>query len=177
MNRDSIIIGIGGIVSLLLQIIVAPTISVMFAMPNFILIYVGIVAMIRPEGWVYGMAFVLGLAYDLLGNNPVGLMAALLLIVVLFASRAFLLFNNDTVFIPLMVSMVSSILVEAVYAMFLLLFGLDVALGDALLLRALPCALYDCAMGLIIFPILTHFLVPLDNHLSVTPSTTTIRLR
>ena len=177
MNRDACIIGLGGVVALLLQIIVAPTIAVMYAMPNFILVYVGIVAMIRPEGWVYGMAFVLGLLYDLLGNNPVGLMAAMLLIVALFSSRAFMLFNNDTVFIPLTVSMIASLAVEVVYAVCLLLFGLDVLLSDALLLRALPCALYDCAMGLIIFPLLTHLLVPMDTRLSVTPSTTTIRLR
>ena len=177
MNRDSIFIGLGGIVALLLQIIVAPNIAAFYAMPNFILVYVGIIAMVRPEGWVYGMAFVLGLLYDLLGNNPVGLMAALLLIVVLVASRSFILFNNDTVFIPLMVSVFSSLLVEVLYAVSLLMFGLDVSLGDALLLRALPCALYDCAMGLIIFPLVTHILMPMDSRLSVKPSTATVRLR
>ncbi len=174
--RESIIAIVGGVVAVLLQIIVAPNIAIFSAMPNFVLAYTGIVAMLCRENKIVVLAFFLGLAYDLLGSNPVGLMSGLLVLVAFIAGRAYDMFGNDTVFVPLAVSMVCSLLVELIYAVVLSVFGSGASLGDAILLRALPCAFYDAAMGLIVFPLLTVFLKP-SARAQKGPSQTTVRLR
>ncbi len=174
--RETIIAVAGGVIAVLLQVIVAPNIAIFSAMPNFVLAYTGIVAMLCRENKIIVLAFALGLAYDLLGSNPVGLMAGLLVLVAFIAGRAYDMFGNDTVFVPLAVSMVCSLLVELVYALALAALGLDMPLGDAVLLRALPCAFYDAAMGLIVFPLLAMFLKP-SARAQKGSSQTTVRLR
>lgn len=174
--RDTVIAIVGGLVAVVLQIIIAPNIAIFSAMPNFVLAYTGIVAMLCRENRIIVLAFVLGLAYDLLGSNPVGLMAGLCVVVAFVAGKAYDMFGNDTVFVPLAVSMVCSLIVELVYALALLGFGLEASLADAVLLRALPCAFYDAAMALIVFPVLSIFLKP-TARTPKGPSQTTVRLR
>lgn len=175
--RDTVIVLVGAVAAILLQVIVAPNIAIMSAMPNFILAYVGIVAMLRQENWVLVLAFFLGLAYDLLGSNPVGIMSALLVLTAFVAGRVFRAFDNDTIFVPLIISMVCSLVVEIAYAAILLLCGMDVPVFDAVFLRALPCAFYDAAMALILFPILTVLMKSSSAHPNQGSPNTTVRFR
>ncbi|WP_139653364.1 rod shape-determining protein MreD [Raoultibacter phocaeensis] len=158
MNRDSLAVLIGAVIAVFAQVVIAPNIAILSAVPNFLAAYVLVVAIVRPTNSSLVLAFALGLIYDLLGYGPVGAMAFLLVLAAFAASRAFSVLNNDTLFMPLVILVVSLLLIEAFYAVFLIALGHTAGLVDAFLYRALPCALYDCVIALVLYPIAVRFL-------------------
>lgn len=108
------------------------------------------------------LAFVLGLVFDLLGSGPVGAMAFLLVLVTFLASRAFSVLDNDTLLHALAHLVVSTLVVELFYAVFLMGTGFSAGPLDVFLYRALPCALYDCVVALVMFPLALRFLASRD---------------
>ena len=158
LGREGIVIAVGAVVALLLQIVVAPNIALFSAQPNFLLAYVLVVAIARPLDAGSALPFALGLVCDLLGSGPVGGYAFLFVIVSFIASRAFSVLDNDTLFMPLVIFVAATVLVEALYAAFLLALGFDAGALDVFLYRALPCALYDCVIGLVLYPLAARVL-------------------
>ncbi len=172
---ETVLLVVGAAVSVVLQIVLAPNIAIVGAMPDFVLVYVGISAMLLKRDSVVVMAFVAGLVVDLMGTSTVGVCAGLFTLAAFAASRAAGFFGNDTLGATFAISMVCSLLVEVLFAGFYIS-TTGVPAGDALLQRALPCALYDCAMVLIALPILTHvFASAAPSHKA--PSSSTVRLR
>ncbi|MEG0096327.1 MAG: rod shape-determining protein MreD [Raoultibacter sp.] len=164
-NRESLPVLIGALIVVVAQIVIAPNIALFAAMPNFIVAYVLVVAMVRPSDALYLLAFVLGLISDLLGYGPVGAMPFLLVLASFLVSRVFSALDNGTAFMPLLVFIAASFAIELLYAAFLVALGIVPSLLDAFIYRALPCALYDCVCGLLFYPLGHRFLVlkPLAN--------------
>lgn len=160
ITRESVVVVLGGVVAVLLQIVLAPNITLFSAMPNFIVAYALLVAIVRPAEAGPVLPFVLGLVFDLLSGGPVGATAFLLVLFSLLASRAFIVLDNDTLFMPLVVFAAAAVLIELLYGGFLLATGFDVSVIDAFLYRALPCALYDCVVGLVMYPLIARLLAP-----------------
>ena len=158
LGREGIVIAVGAVVALLLQIVVAPNIALFSAQPNFLLAYVLVVAIARPLDAGSALPFALGLVCDLLGSGPVGGYAFLFVIVSFIASRAFSVLDNDTLFMPLVIFVAATVLVEALYGAFRLALGFDATALDAFVYRALPCALYDCVIGLVLYPLAARVL-------------------
>ena len=159
MNRDTLAVLVGAVIAVLAQIVIAPNIAILSAMPNFIAAYVLAIAIVRPTSSTLVLAFVLGLADDLLGNGPVGAMAFLLVLAAFAASRAFTVLNNETLFMPLTILVASMLAIELLYAVILVgLTGMS-GMADALVRRAIPCALYDCAAALVFYPLALRFAV------------------
>lgn len=102
------------------------------------------------------LPFVLGLLFDLMGGGPVGAMAFLLTLASFAVSRAFSVLDNENLFMPFVILIVSVLAVELFYGVFLVWFGVDVRVVDAFLYRGLPCALYDAVFGLVLYPILSR---------------------
>lgn len=157
MRRDIIVLLVGALVAVVLQIILAPNIAIFSAMPNFLLAYVMIVAILRPDTRAaLVLAFVLGLLYDLMSHTPVGSMAFLLVLFAFLASRVFSVLDNDSVFMPILIYCVAALIIEVLYAVFMLVFGVSAGVVEVLVYRALPCAIYDCVIGLILYPLMTR---------------------
>lgn len=114
---------IGAIIAVVLQIALAPNIALFGVVPNFIMAYVLIVSIVCPDQSGPVFAFVLGLLFDLLGTGPVGAMAFLLTGVSFLAKRIFMLVNNDTLFMPLLLAAISTLVIELLYAAFMMAFG------------------------------------------------------
>ena len=152
LGREGIVIAVGAVVALLLQIVVAPNIALFSAQPNFLLAYVLVVAIARPLDAGSVLPFALGLVCDLLGSGPVGGYAFL------FASRAFSVLDNDTLFMPVTIFVVATFAAEMLYGALLIGLGLSASPVDAFLYRALPCTLYDCVVGLVLYPIIARLL-------------------
>ena len=150
------LVAVGAIVAVLLQIVVAPNIALFSAQPNFLLAYVLVVAIVRPVEAGPVLPFVLGLVFDLTGSGPVGGMALLFVLASLAASRAFSVLDNDTLFMPLTIFTVGALAVEMLYGVLLIALGLSASPLDAFIYRALPCALYDCVVGLVLYPIMAR---------------------
>lgn len=173
--RETVVLVIGGVAAFALQSVLAPNIAILGAMPNFALAFVATSAMLRRSDDVVVVAFALGLATDLSGGGTVGVSAALFTLASFISSRASALLGNETVSASLLVSMAASMIAEAVYAFFYVATA-GVPAWDALVLRALPCALYDCAVVLIVMPVLSHvFSRGASPHAA--PESSTIRLR
>lgn len=173
--RGSVLLFLAGLASLALQLILTPSISIFGAMPDFVLVFVGVAAMFRPTDSTMAVGFALGMVYDLVLSGTPGVMAALLALVAFCASRASMRLGNDTLSVSLLITMASSLLVETCYALFYVA-TTDVSAADALLMRALPCALYDCAVCLIVLPVLSA-LFSRGASIHAAPESSTIRLR
>lgn len=156
ITRDSLVVGIGAVVAVILQIVVAPNISLFAAQPNILLAYTLVVAIVRPVEAGPVLPFVLGLLYDLLGTGPVGGMALLFVLVSFLVSRAFIVLDNDSLFIPLIILVVATFAVEMLYGALLIGLGLSEGFVNAFLYRALPCSMYDCVIGLLLYPLIAR---------------------
>ena len=97
--------------------------------------------------------------FDLMGGGPVGGMAFVLVLVTFLASRLFMALNNDTLFMPVAIMLACIMLVEVMYGLIVVVCGADVPLGEAFLYRTLPCMLYDCVIGLLLYPIAARLMV------------------
>ncbi len=158
MERSIGRIAIGAVVAFLLQIVAAPNIAVAGAQPNFALAYVLVVAIVRPDEAGNVMPFLLGLACDLMGTGPVGAEAFLFTLASFGASRAFMVLDNDTLFMPLAIFSAATLLVELSYGCLLMLLGLQASFADAFMYRVLPCSLFTIVVGLVLYPILMRLL-------------------
>lgn len=157
-TRDNIVLVVGALVAVLLQIVIAPAITLFSTMPNFILVYALLVAIVRPGTVGPVLPFVVGLIFDVMSGGPIGAMAFLLVLVTFLASRAFAVLDNDTLFMPLVIFVASALIVEVLYGVFLLGLGFDASFLDVFVYRALPCVLYDCVIGLLFYPLAARML-------------------
>lgn len=173
--RETVILVVGSFAALVLQAVVAPNIAIMGAMPNFMLVYAGVSAMLHQGDASLVAACISGFVFDLATGGTVGVMAALLTLAAFATSKAGAVFGSDTLGVSLVVSMTCSLLVEVLYALFYVA-SAGVPVFDALFMRAVPCSLFDCAMGLIMFPLITMMFASAGPQ-HVAPSSSTIRLR
>lgn len=159
LTRENVAALICAVVVVLLQIMVAPAIALFSAIPNFIVAFCVVRAVAAPYQAGSLIPLALGLVFDLVGGGPVGGMAFVLVLVTFFASRLFAALNNDTLFMPVTIILVSTMLVEVLYGLVVVACGAGVSFGEALLYRVLPCMLYDCVIGLLLYPIAIRVLV------------------
>ena len=152
-EKNNLVLVVGAIAAFVLQIALAPAVALFSAQPNFL-----VVAIVIPTEAGPVLPFVVGLLYDLTGTGPVGGMALLLVIACFLASRVFSLMDNDTLFMPLAIFTACALLVELSYGMLLMACGLAANPLEALFTRALPCALYDCAVGLVVYFVMARLL-------------------
>lgn len=157
-ERNNVVVAVGAVLAVLLQIIVAPAISIFSAQPNFLLAYVLVVAIVRPLEAGPVLPFLLGLVCDFLGMGPLGGMAFLFVLVSFAAARAFSVLDNDTLFMPLTIFAAGAFAVEMLYGGLLMALGFSASPLEAFLYRALPCALYDCVVGLVLYPLMARAL-------------------
>lgn len=160
MRRDALAVGIGIAIAILAQIILAPNIAIFSAKPNFLLAIALIIAITRPEkNSSLVLAFALGLFFDLIGHSPVGAMAFLFVLASFVVSRVYALLSSDSLIMFIIVFLSSVLVVEVLYALFLTIFGVSAGLFEMIVLRALPCALYDLVVGLLIYLFASRFFV------------------
>ena len=138
------------VVAVLLQILVAPYISIFNATPNFVVAYVVCVAVVRQSSnRVVWLAFLLGLFYDLFVGGALGATSFLLVLLSFLLGGAQRILDNDTLFIPITLTVISIFLFEILYAILLSIAQVVDSVGSALIYVALPCALYSIVVSLI----------------------------
>ena len=157
-NQNQITVIVGAVIATVLQIVLAPNIAIASIVPNFMMVFCIVVALLRAETPGYVLPFVLGMLFDLLGGGPVGGMAFLLILVTFVVSRVYSSLNNDTVFMLLVMLFGSIFVVELLYGVLLIACGMAASPLDALIFRSIPCTLYDCLVGLVLYPIVAHFM-------------------
>lgn len=160
LTGENIFIVAGAVVSVLLQILVAPHLALFggMAMPNVVVVFAMLVAVTRPMQFGPIMPFVLGLLFDLFSGGPVGAMAFSLTAFSVLVSQFIARVNNDTSFVAFVSLALGLLLVELSYGVFLMLFGYNADLLGALAYRVVPCFLYDLVIGALLFPVVSRFL-------------------
>ena len=155
---ERVIMVIGALVAVVLQIFVASHIVVLGGMPNFVVVWTVLVAVMRPSRFGPVLPFVLGLVYDLFSGGPVGAMAFSLTAFSMGAALFLDRMNNDTKFMSVVALALGLVLTELSYGVFLLLFGFNAGLIEAIAYRVAPCFVYDLLVGLALSPLAERFL-------------------
>lgn len=156
--RHSASMLIGSIIAVVLQAMVAPYITIGYAMVSPILCFVVLMAIFRAEKQGYVMPFVLGMIYDLLGSGVVGAMALVCVVLTFIISRVQLMLASDTALIPIALIAFGCIFGELAYGCLLIVCGLDVSLLQAVIYRVLPCGIYDTVVSLVAYFLMARFL-------------------
>ena len=146
LTRENVAALIGAVVAVLLQIMVAPAIALFSAIPNFIVAFCVVRAVAAPYQAGSLIPLALGLVFDLVGGGPVGGMAFVLVLVTFFASRLFAALNNDTLFMPVTIILVSTMLVEVLYGLVVVACGAGVSLIESLERRSCTGCCPACSM-------------------------------
>ncbi len=156
--RTQIIELIGAVVVVLLQVIVAPHIALLSCVPNFIVAFAMVLSVMRRRAYGCVLPFVLGLLFDFMSGGPVGVMAFSLTLVSMFASRAFLVLDNDTLFMPVIILAAGLLATELCYALFLLALGYNAGFMELFVYGVLPTFAYDLVVGIILYLIAARLL-------------------
>lgn len=152
-NRKWLIIGAA--ITVVLQIVLAPNIAIGDAMPNFIVAFVIVAAIVSAEEQHYVLAFVMGLISDLLGDGAVGSMSLCLLLAVFCIGFAVRYIGNDNLVMTLVIIFIAALAVDMVYSVFLISAGVA-NFVDGMVYRAIPCAVYDAVIGIIFYLVLVR---------------------
>lgn len=147
-------LAIGG----LLQVAVAPYLAIGGIVPNFLLLIVVTLALVEGPAWGCVSGFVAGLMFDLIGTGPVGPMALVLSVVGYATGTLQANLFAEGWLLPLTVLGVASITAELAYGVLLAVLGQAGGLWSALWTVMLPSALYNVALGLLVYPVLARFL-------------------
>jgi rod shape-determining protein MreD len=148
---------VGGLAAFLLQLIMAPNIAILGAVPNFILGFVVLNAMSCNKVRSSLAGFILGLLYDLVAQGPLGIMSFVLAILGYSVSSL-----NKELFaggwaVQALFLLVAAFFGELLHAAFLSILGYDTDFLLSLGMRVVPGTLYDALFGLIVFPLIHRF--------------------
>ena len=156
ITPERILVVVGALLSVLLQIVIAPQIAVFSILPNFMVVYAMLMAVMRAHSVGILLPFALGLSYDLLTGGPLGAMAFCLTLFSVASSLLFGAMDNDTRFVSLTVLAVGLLLVDASYGIAMLALGYNATFLQALLYRIVPSFIYDVVLAFVLFPLLSR---------------------
>ena len=151
---------VGAVVAVIFQVAITPAISIAFIRPNALLAFCVVLAIVRPTNASMVVSFVLGLIYGVLSLYPLGLMAAVMAIVSFALTRVFSVLDGNSQIMVAICIAVSSLAAETLYGFLLIQFGMDVSFFGLFLYRIAPCALYDCVLAYLMYPIAHRFIGP-----------------
>lgn len=144
--------------AVILQLTVAPHITVAKVVPNFVLLVVIAVALLQGpcRGTVVG--FLAGLTFDLIGTGPIGL-AALVYCVVGYITGSL----HENMFaegwrLPVAVVFFANLSAEGLYTLALGLMGKDVSLLSALGKVIIPSSIYNSVLAVVFYSLLARIL-------------------
>ena len=151
------------LIAVLLQVMVAPYISIGGASPNFLMIAVIIMALVEGPNTGTVLGFIAGFLFDLLGTGQVGPMA---LVLSLTGYITGLIHENlfaEGWILPVAIIAVATFSSETLYMLVIFLLGAQESLWSAFFGIVLPSTLYNAVFATIICPILTRALRDNNN--------------
>jgi len=145
-------------VAALLQAGLAPYMAIGGVVPNFLLLVVVTLALVEGPAAGASVGFACGLIFDLLGSGPVGPM---ILVLAVTGYLAGLLHENmfaEGWLLPLTVLGVAALGSEIAYGLILSVMGVGGPFLLTFFTNMLPAAVYNTALGLLIYPWLARIL-------------------
>lgn len=148
-----------------LQVGLAPYLGLGGVVPNFLLLVVVTLALVRGPATGTTVGFVAGVLFDLLGTGPIGPMALVLAVVGYVAGLLHEAMFAEGWLLPLTVLAIASLSAELAYGLVLDLLGVGGPFWISLLTKMLPGAVYDTVLALLVYPWLARYLRP-DRQMS-----------
>jgi len=146
------------LLAVLLQVGLAPALSIGGVVPNFLLLVTVTLALVEGPNWGATAGFAAGLLFDLLGSGPIGPMALVLAVVGYVAGMLSANMFAEGWLLPLTVLAVASVATGMAYGLLITIFGGAGSFWQAFVSVVLPEALYNVALGLLFYPVLARFL-------------------
>lgn len=128
----------------ILQLSIVPNVAILGGRANLALVFVAAVCLGGETSKAPFVGFFAGLFYDLAGSGPIGLMALLLTLTGFALSAAGRSRVSDDPTASMVLFVPVALVVEALYAIVLLLFGQAESFVEVVFMRALPGAVFDC---------------------------------
>lgn len=146
------------IVAVVLQIAIAPQISIFGVVPN--LIFLVVVTLALVEGPVAGSVagFAGGLLFDLLGTSVVGPYALVFAIVGYLAGLMEANMFAEGWLLPVSVVFIAGLGAELAYGAIMAVLDAGVPFGTVFLKLMLPGAVYNTALAVLLYPVLARVL-------------------
>lgn len=144
--------------AILTQVAVAPYIAIGGIVPNFLFLATVTLALVQGPSAGALAGFTCGLAFDLLGNGPVGPMALVLTTVGFVAGLLETNLFAEGWLLPLTVLGIASLGAEVTYGVLLDILGVGGPFFRTFFTIMLPGAIYDTALALLVYPLLARFL-------------------
>ncbi|MDZ4170327.1 MAG: rod shape-determining protein MreD [Coriobacteriia bacterium] len=145
-------------VAAILQVGLAPYLAIGGVVPNFLLLVVVTLALTTGSGEGAAVGFTAGLMFDLIGSGPVGPMALVLALAGFVAGLLHEAMFAEGWLQPLTVFAITALVCEIAYMLLLSLLGVEIPFWSALLTKAVPAAVYNTALALLVYPWLARFL-------------------
>jgi rod shape-determining protein MreD len=157
MNRY-VVTGLALGAAFILQAGLAPYLTIMGVTPNFLLLVVLTVALTEGASTGATVGFLAGLMFDLLGSGPVGPMALVLTATGYLAGLLHEQMFAEGWLLPLTVFAVAALASEVAYSAILVMLGEGEAFFSGLVTKALPAAVYNTVLALLVYPWLARVL-------------------
>lgn len=146
----------------LLQSTAWPRVQIGAVWPDVLLLVVMSWALLRRSDEALGWAFAGGIAADLLSGGPFGASAVGLIVVALIARMAAGGVFRDRTVLPVVAAFVGTLAFHGVYVLAIVFAGERVDALDALFRLALPSAVYNAALSLLVY----RMMAALDRRIS-----------
>lgn len=141
------------LVGIILQGLLANAITIGNATPNFIVAMALVIAAVFPTFGSVVLAFLMGLAYNLLCSGTLGTMALVLTLLSYLIVQIFSRMEQVNLIFALIVLFVLGFLAELFYGLLAVTFVSGISVSQALTLRALPCGVYDALISCVLYPL------------------------
>lgn len=142
----------------ILQIAIAPQLSIFGVTPNFVFVLMATIALLRGSRQGAIVGFTCGLIFDLVGSGPIGVSALAFCVAGTIAGALRQNTFAEGWKLPVLIVIVASFFSELLYATTLLLIGETIDFLPTLTDVVLPTTAYNGAIAVGIFPILARFL-------------------
>jgi len=144
--------------AVILQVAVAPHITIAKVVPNFVLLVVIAVALLQGSRMGTVVGFSAGLIFDLIGTGPIGV-AALVFCFVGYISGSL----HENMFaegwrLPVTVAFFASLFAEGMYVLALRLIGENVSVLSALIEVVIPSSIYNGLLAVVSYSLLARIL-------------------
>jgi len=150
----NIVLVICCVLAIVLQLLLSSALTIGLAMPNFIAAVIIACVLLSPSNQTIAFAFVAGLLYNLICGGPVGAMAFSLVLTSFICILLKNVLGQSSGFGTFVMIALTCLINEAIYGLVMVAFLSDVSFVEALVLRALPCAVYDFLLASVFYLLL-----------------------
>lgn len=159
--RQNISLIIAALLAVVFHVMIVPALAIASICPNALLAFCVVLSIVRPTNASMVVSFLLGLLGGALSSQPLGILAAVMVLISFVLVQVFSVLDGNSQFMAALCIALAVLISELVYGFLLVQCGMNVSFFGLLVYRCLPCALYDCVLAYLMYPLVHRFVGPL----------------